>query len=337
MRKTVGKFTLGIVLLAFGLALALDAYAGTSATRQALAKWWPLAIVLLGLEYILASRDPEADVRLSGASVLLTVLVLAFLWTGGAGHCRIGSVRIGGFGHSGGFGIVGTKKHFREARVNEAFGTDVATLEVHAVGDVIVTGSDTGSVTGTALVTVEAGSAEEARKYAEQVELKSSRLGDTLRLEVERTDSLPKFVGFSPSFTLTVPARANLSIQTVSGTVEVKGVTGRVKLATVSGGVVVDHKPSGVDADLVSGAFAGKLGAGMKDLSVKTVSGSVSIEVPEGTGGTVSATTVSGSISDALGKLSITKSPGRHRGSGSLGKGATDIDVDTVSGSVTFK
>ena len=67
MRGTVGKYTLGIVLIAVGLMVVLETAGVAPFPREAFLTWWPLAIVLLGLEYILASRDLEVRVGLAAA------------------------------------------------------------------------------------------------------------------------------------------------------------------------------------------------------------------------------------------------------------------------------
>lgn len=333
MRRTVGRYTLGFVLVALGAALALESYGAFPAFREGFLKWWPLAFVILGVEYIVLSRDPEVNVRISGGAVFLTVLVLASAWVYDVGSAWGGLIRIGGFGDF----LAGSNTCTLEAPINEAFGTGVTGLSVRATGDVVVTGEGTGSVTGTATLKVRARTVEEAQRYADEMKLVPRYSGKTLYLEFTRPSSVPASISVLPSFVLNVPEDSDLEVRTVSGDIEVKGVRGRLDLDSVSGDVFVDENPLRVDVNMVSGDFEGVLGSDMDELFVKTVSGDIEIEVPEGMGGTVQARTVSGSISDSGEGLNITKSPGRRQASGSIGAGRTKIDVDTVSGDVSFK
>jgi len=333
MQKTVGRYTLGIVLVALGVALALEVCGVTPAFREEFVKWWPLAIVLLGVEYLLVSRDPEVKVRISGGAVFLTVLVLATAWFYHAGSTWSDLFHLGGFGDF----IAGSHTYTVEVPINEAFGTGVTGLSVRAAGDVVVTGEGTGSVTGTATVRVRARTAEQAKRYAEEMKLVPRYSGKTLYLEISRPGSVPAAIGMYPSFVLTVPSDSDLEIRTVSGDIEVDGVCGSLVLDSVSGDVRVDESPVRVSVNMVSGDFEGVLGNDMDELFVKNVSGDVKIEVPAGTGGSVEAKTVSGSITDSKGTLNITKASGRRQASGPLGTGSTAIEVEAVSGDVSFR
>ena len=105
---------------------------------------------------------------------------------------------------------------------------------------------------------------------------------------------------------------------------------------SVSGDVRVDEARSS-EREHGLGDFEGVLGNDMDEPFVKNVSGDVKIEVPAGTGGSVEAKTVSGSITDSKGTLNITKASGRRQASGPLGTGSTAIEVEAVSGDVSFR
>lgn len=330
MRRAVGKLTLGVVLVVLGLALASDIYGGTSEMRELLLKWWPLAIVLLGLEYIAVSRNPEVSACLSGGAVFLIILAIGAGVFYGTGSRWSRYIQISDYGN---WGITARQGHTYEIEINEAFGTGVTELDVRAIGDVIVNGAPVDSVTGTATITVRGRTVAEAERYAEDIKVVPRYSGKTLYLEVVRPDSVPREVSYAPSFVLTVPESADLDIETVSGRIDISGVTGRLDLNNVSGSVEVDGSPSRVRANVVSGGFDGSLGPQMEEMSVNSVSGSVRIKVPDGTGGSVHAISVSGSID---GNVPVKQSPGRSEASGNIGNGSTDIDVETVSGSITF-
>jgi|GEM_PF-1275899 len=333
MRRTVGKYTLGIVLIAVGLMVVLETAGVAPFPRDAFLTWWPLTIVFLGLEYTLASRDPEVRVRISGGAVFLTVLALGFAWA----YQAYGWTDLINIQYPGNFIAGPTEAYIYEIPIDEAFGTGVTGLSVSATGGVIVTGTATRSVTGTATVTVRAKSLDEAKQYAGEVKLVPRYSGKTLYLEVHRPGSLAGKASVHSSFVLTVPEDSDLKLSSVSGSVEVQGVRGRLELDCVSADIRLDDSPSRVEVTSVSGDFEGVLGSEMEELSIETVSGDVSIEVPEGTGGSVKAVTVSGSITSPGDVIKASRSGGRRKAEGSVGSGKTAIEIETVSGDVTFR
>ncbi|HHY76262.1 MAG TPA: hypothetical protein GX500_05775 [Firmicutes bacterium] len=120
MQRTVGKYTLGIVLVALGLMVALETFGTGSFLRDGFLKWWPLAIVVLGLEYILVSRDPETKVRISGGAVFLILLALGCAWIYQAGYKWSDIIQID---RSSGRLIAANREAYAlEIPVDEAFG-----------------------------------------------------------------------------------------------------------------------------------------------------------------------------------------------------------------------
>jgi Putative adhesin len=160
-------------------------------------------------------------------------------------------------------------------------------------------------------------------------------------------------------------------IRTVSGTLVLDGVTGQVSARTVSGQVDVRDHDGVFSGDSVSGSLtvqgraiarlhaktvSGEVGVDLRRapegtsrlprsvIDVTTVSGDVTVRVPEGTGYDVTARSVSGRCVAGSAEIGGPGGPGRpgrggmgpRKGRLSEGNGAVRLVAKTVSGDVTL-
>jgi hypothetical protein len=137
-------------------------------------------------------------------------------------------------------------------------------------------------------------------------------------------------------FTVRVPSGANFVGRTVNGGIDVRDLDGRVDLATVNGSVDFNTQGTGT-AKTVNGSITGKLGrADWADtLSLETVNGSITLDLPTGTDADVEARTVNGRIHSAL-PLTL-REFSRRSLKGTLGSGGRGLSLGTVNGSITLK
>jgi DUF4097 and DUF4098 domain-containing protein YvlB len=139
---------------------------------------------------------------------------------------------------------------------------------------------------------------------------------------------------------VSIPANLIVSASSVSGNVDITGANGDVEASSVSGDIrlarlratsVRAHTVSG-DLDVGVDAFTGR-----GDLSFKSVSGDVTLEVPRGFDADVSMSTVSGDINS---DFPMTLGNGRmshRRIEARIGNGGRRLDVSTVSGSLKLR
>lgn len=128
--------------------------------------------------------------------------------------------------------------------------------------------------------------------------------------------------------------RGRLTTNSVSGEVVVRRHAGDLRFNTVSGELAASGDLTLVQGNSVSGAVSLDVGAGSSSLTVTTVSGDVTVRVPEGTGLRVRAQSVSG-------RLVVDEQ--EHKGSGpgtrivdlDAGEGGTFLSATTVTGHVT--
>lgn len=147
--------------------------------------------------------------------------------------------------------------------------------------------------------------------------------------------------------------RGRADVRTVSGTLVLDGVAGTVTAKTVSGQIDVRDHEGAFHGDSVSGSLtvqgrtiprlhaktvSGEVGVDLASppavLDVTTVSGDVTVRVPDGTGYDVTAKSVSGRV--VAGSSRLGGSPGQRGGRLTDGDGAVRLVAKTVSGDVTL-
>jgi hypothetical protein len=149
---------------------------------------------------------------------------------------------------------------------------------------------------------------------------------------------------------------ARTSIKTGSGDVTLDGVTGQIDVNTVSGviethgldGTVTFNSLSGDLAlaggsldRLVAKSVSGKIAADVDlgqggQVQVSTVSGEVTLRLPESTSAEVDLNSAAGRVETAFTELHPSERPVATSLTGTLGDGSGRLSVNTVSGSVTL-
>lgn len=141
----------------------------------------------------------------------------------------------------------------------------------------------------------------------------------------------------SVEYELTVPRTAVLEkISSVSGNVAIDGSENETRASSVSGNVSGRNLNGKAKLSSVSGevnADFANVGAG-SDIRLTTVSGSVDLKLPSYAGAKISASTVSGNISNDFG---IEVDKGKYVGNsmnGTIGDGSVQVKLSSVSGRV---
>jgi hypothetical protein len=135
-------------------------------------------------------------------------------------------------------------------------------------------------------------------------------------------------------FHVKVPAGVAFNANTVNGRVAAHGLTGTLRAHTVNGACDISTLGTG-EATTVNGsvkATIGRLERG-KDLSFKTVNGSITLGLPEGVDAELEGSTVNGQIESDF-PVTITGKWGPRHMNATLGKGGTQISASTVNGSI---
>jgi hypothetical protein len=126
--------------------------------------------------------------------------------------------------------------------------------------------------------------------------------------------------------------------KTVSGSIEAVGISGDLAVHAVSGEIsLAGSSADRVRASTISGAVTCDLdNPYARDLVIDTVSGSITVRVPEDADLRVSLGAASGRVTSAFAGVAATNSMGMHGASGQLGRGAGSLRAHAVSGSVSL-
>jgi len=199
-------------------------------------------------------------------------------------------------------------------------------------GDVTVTGYDGATINVTGIK--EGGNTED-------VQIQDRSTGSAIDIGVHYAPGCQNCGGVT--FQIQVPRSVNYDFErlhSVSGDVNVTGVTGRVEAQTVSGTVKVMDVAGMVNAKSVSGDVQVEMNRleGTDDMSFSTVSGDVSVTAPASLDAKVEMSSFSGSLETSF-PLQIEKDKftSRQRATGQLGSGSRHVHISTVSGSVSLK
>jgi len=207
---------------------------------------------------------------------------------------------------------------------------------------------------------IKARSREEAREWAEKVEIIVEKDGMDLLIKAKRprdwTESLESLLdgifqrkpSASVDFEISTPPDVHLEISSVSGNISVREITGETNLAVVSGDLEIFDIGSHVTIDAVSGDMILKEIAGNADVDavsgdihLEEIGGNIRIDVTSGdvdlkkVAGDLYVDGTSGDVSarDVFGDVNIDVTSGDifvlHRGG--------ELRVDTSSGDVTVE
>jgi hypothetical protein len=198
-------------------------------------------------------------------------------------------------------------------------------------GDISVTGYDGNAVvvTGT----------KEGRD-SDKVEVEDLSTGNTVDVRVK----YPKHCNCEASINFKVQVPRSISynfegINSVSGEVEIQGVSGDIKAASVSGEVHVKDVSGSVNASSVSGSVEVEIDrlSGKDDMKFSSVSGSVNVKMPANLDADVEMSTMSGSLkTDFPLEVQKEKYGPHHSAKGRLGDGSRRLRMSSVSGSLSL-
>ncbi|PTL78375.1 hypothetical protein DAT35_40355 [Vitiosangium sp. GDMCC 1.1324] len=129
-------------------------------------------------------------------------------------------------------------------------------------------------------------------------------------------------------FVVKVPRDSSLELASVDAPVKVSGVAGDQEVSVVSGDISVKGSRGDLEVSAVSGDVE-LVPEALKDTEVSTVSGDVKLKLPRGAGANVDFSSVGGSFNGR--DVSLGSTQRRY------GNGAHDVDVSTVSGSLSIQ
>lgn len=138
-------------------------------------------------------------------------------------------------------------------------------------------------------------------------------------------------------FRVEVPRGVHLVARTVNGEIQVDDLGGNVDAETVNGSIDVSAAGHAL-AQTVNGSIRARMGRvdWTEPAEFQTVNGSITLEMPAGTGAEVRAETVNGEIVTDF-PMTVTGRVSKRRLSGKIGDGGRPLKLETVNGSIHLR
>ncbi|WP_438448479.1 DUF4097 family beta strand repeat-containing protein [Gorillibacterium sp. sgz5001074] len=318
----VGRYTAALLLVTSGVLLLIDQRTGSDHLLLLL-DWWPLLLIMLGLEYLIfnfINRRGERQLRMDVGGLLLSVLVSAVV-VGTTQSDVIPSKWLRELD----FNIDTLKMSFSS---EEGYSFDKETVHVPLAegtskiifdnpnGSVEMKAGPVTDVEVKAVVWVDKVDETEARQVADQSQVTFTD-GGTVRITASGHEYTGGFTNKRKprmNLTVTVPAdklvnyelqlrngriavnglkvKEELKARTTNGAIALTDIQGSVSAGTTNGAVDIARATGSVTVDTTNGAVTAKEVGGK--LNIDTTNGSVSVEQA---GGPVDVDTTNGKIS----------------------------------------
>jgi len=178
---------------------------------------------------------------------------------------------------------------------------------------------------------------------AENVEVILTQRNDKVKVETEYERS---FFGHNHSqvkvdYQIMVPAHIDLDdIDLTNGSLTIQGVTGELNASLVNGSITSDGMASDTKVDTVNGSIQLTFSPNLDDVNsieVNSVNGSLTLHLPEDLNASIEAETSNGSIRNDYGLHVVKRRIMGQTLDGEVGNGKTQIDLDSVNGSIRLK
>jgi DUF4097 and DUF4098 domain-containing protein YvlB len=224
---------------------------------------------------------------------------------------------------------------FCDVRVQSLGGLSALDVDASPNGGVQIVAWDRADVEVHSRIQARARDADEARALADRIDvlIDGGRIGSD-GPESERNAS------WHVSFVVFVPARIDVTAESVNGPMSVAGVTGRMDLRTVNGPLSLRDVAGDVQARTQNGPLSIRL-AGSRwngdGLDAETSNGPLTLEIPDGYNARLETGTVNGPMTSDV-PLSVRFNGRRsQRIEATLGDGGAPVRAVTTNGPVTIR
>lgn len=136
-------------------------------------------------------------------------------------------------------------------------------------------------------------------------------------------------------FHLWVPRTANIESASVNGSSIISDMSGDIDSKCTNGKIALKNVTGDISAKTVNGRIEASISdaGGLESLDLKTINGSINLELPKSAGGRIELATVNGSIQSDF-PIKISGKISKHKMRGRFGKGHSRIQLSTINGSI---
>jgi DUF4097 and DUF4098 domain-containing protein YvlB len=174
--------------------------------------------------------------------------------------------------------------------------------------------------------------------YLEDVIIDIEQQADSISVDTRIPNNWRSSVSISVEYKISVPANANLDLESSNGRIRVEGIDGELTLRTVNGQISAQDVSGNVTTQTTNGAIKVELHslAEGSSTNLRTNNGSVKLTIPGNTAANINAKTSNGSVHSDI-PLSSSSKTSRRRVSGEINGGGPTIDLRTVNGSIRIR
>jgi len=178
-------------------------------------------------------------------------------------------------------------------------------------------------------------SEDAAKEAADRVEIKETVSSSSIHIETKMPQTSGMFRGSAEvSYSVRVPAGADVKLTTVNGGIELSRLTGKIDVETTNGGIVAREVGGPIQASTTNGGVEVELtqvaSGGVK---LECVNGGIKLRLPSEAAATISASVANGGI-DADGLKLETTDSSRRSLEARLNGGGPMIKIEGTNGGI---
>ena len=211
--------------------------------------------------------------------------------------------------------------------------TDAVTLEIREPNGRITVEATDGNEIQVSATRVARGATEEAAKAAaEKIEIRDSVSPDRVQIDSTAGQQASNDHQRHVDYDVKVPRSISLKITATNSAIEVKSVTGLVKVDAVNSDINLAGVERGADVTTVNGRVVVNLAnVGADGVRIKSTNGAIEVGVPSSGKATFAARVTNGAVE--VENLQIQTTEKDHRRlEGTIGGGGPDIRLETMNG-----
>ncbi len=187
-----------------------------------------------------------------------------------------------------------------------------------------------------AVKSARAGTPEAAKEALARIEILDSSTADLIKIETKlpRSGQFLHMGATEVSYTVKIPAAADVDFSTVNGGIELSGLTGRIKTETTNGGIVGRDIGGPIDATTTNGGVEVEVTRiAEQGVRLGCTNGGIQLRLPRDAKATITASVTNGGISAEGLSLEKTESS-RRRLEARLNGGGPPIRLEGTNGGI---
>jgi len=186
------------------------------------------------------------------------------------------------------------------------------------------------------------------RKWLKEIEIKIEQSGNRVEIKTDIPRNKTFWDYFDDlsfrrpamvvDYRIKLPRRTNVNVKTVSGKLVIKDLEGEVEAYTVNGEIEMKEVSGALKAGTVNGSIDIGLreDAGIKDMDLTTVNGSITLGLPASAAAEVDLSAVVGTINLEFPVTTQGDVSGKNI-RGKIGGGGPSIKIGTINGNINVK